>query len=312
MSLEAPYRSTGKAMMQVFEPQRAVIQKSSAVIMDGRDESAYGVVISPDGYILTKASEFELLKDPQVLIDRKRYKEVEVFGTDPSWDVTLIKVDATNLTPVIYAESSEVKTGTWVVGNGATSMFKRRVLMGVVAANIREVPAEGGLAIGVQLKMEKDQLKVEKVNEKGGAHDAGIKEGDVILKVEGKSVKKVEDIAELLNDKEAGDKAEFICLRDGKQVKVMVELKVKKDLFGGQMSRNDMMSGLFSRRRSGFPRVLQHTILGARNTVGGPLLNLDGECLGMNIARANRAESFAIPVENLKEIGERLMKEAKK
>jgi serine protease Do len=43
---------------------------------------------------------------------------------------------------------------------------------------------------------------------------------------------------------------------------------------------------------------------------GGPLLDLDGKCVGMNIARANRAESFAIPVEEVKEIAARLMKQA--
>jgi S1-C subfamily serine protease len=40
------------------------------------------------------------------------------------------------------------------------------------------------------------------------------------------------------------------------------------------------------------------------------LLNLDGRCVGMNIARANRAESFAIPVEELKVIAGKLMKAA--
>ena len=55
---------------------------------------------------------------------------------------------------------------------------------------------------------------------------------------------------------------------------------------------------------------MQHDILGSRAVEGGPLLDLDGRCIGMNIARANRAESFAIPVENLRELAERLMKQA--
>jgi serine protease Do len=76
------------------------------------------------------------------------------------------------------------------------------------------------------------------------------------------------------------------------------------------MNRNDQMSGEYSPRRSGFPRVMQHDILGSRSVVGGPLLDLDGRCIGMNIARANRAESFAIPVEDLKELAGRLMKQA--
>jgi serine protease Do len=56
--------------------------------------------------------------------------------------------------------------------------------------------------------------------------------------------------------------------------------------------------------------VLQHDILGSSKIVGGPLLDLEGRCLGMNIARANRAESFAIPVEDLREIAGRLMKQS--
>ena len=63
----------------------------------------------------------------------------------------------------------------------------------------------------------------------------------------------------------------------------------------------------FSRRRSGFPRIIQHDILGSSRVTGGPLLDLQGRCIGMNIARANRAESFAIPVEELREIAERLI-----
>jgi len=85
----------------------------------------------------------------------------------------------------------------------------------------------------------------------------------------------------------------------------------REEMMADQMSRNDQMSGAFSERRSGFPRILQHDILGARSIVGGPLLDLDGRCLGMNIARANRSESFAIPVEDLKTIATRMLEQAK-
>lgn len=44
--------------------------------------------------------------------------------------------------------------------------------------------------------------------------------------------------------------------------------------------------------------------------MGGPVLDLDGKCIGMNIARANRAETFAIPVEELEGIIANFMKQA--
>ena len=52
-SLESAYRTTGTAVTAVFESQRAVLQTSSALMLDGRKESGYGVIISPQGHILT-------------------------------------------------------------------------------------------------------------------------------------------------------------------------------------------------------------------------------------------------------------------
>lgn len=81
-------------------------------------------------------------------------------------------------------------------------------------------------------------------------------------------------------------------------------------MFGIEVNRNDMMSGDFSKRRSGFARVIQHDVMGNSKVMGGPVLNLDGKCIGMNIARANRAETFAIPLKELKGIIASLMKQA--
>ena len=98
--------------------------------------------------------------------------------------------------------------------------------------------------------------------------------------------------------------------RGEEEMTFQITLSAKNEMFGDSMSRNDMMSGDFSRRRSGFPRIIQHDILGSSRVTGGPLLDLQGHCIGMNIARANRAESFAIPVEELREIAARLLKQS--
>ena len=77
-SLESEFRTTGPAVTAVFEPQRAVLQTSSAVILDGRKEIGYGVVVSADGHILTKASEIEGVEKLSVTVDRTNYKEVNI------------------------------------------------------------------------------------------------------------------------------------------------------------------------------------------------------------------------------------------
>ncbi len=309
-SLDSAFRTTGAEVVAAFEAERQVLQTSSAVILDGRKEAGYGVVISTDGYILTKASEVTKVTKLSVTVDEKNYADAKVLLVDTIWDVALVKIAAEGLLPVVYAATSEVPQGTWVMANGATTRTKRRLLAGIVSAKIREIPASGGAVLGVVLKTVKKLLEIQEVGEKSGAFEAGLQKGDVILKVEGKPITKVEEIAELLKTRKEGSTVKVTYRRKKLENTVEVRLAARAELFDDQQNRNDQMSGDYSSRRSGFPRVMQHDVLGSRQVVGGPLLELGGKCIGMNIARANRAENYAIPVEDLKEIAARMMKAA--
>ncbi len=314
-SLESAYRTTGPSVTAAFEPQRAVLQKSSAVILDGRKERAYGVVVSTDGYILTKASEILDIKTPSVLVDATKYEDVKVLATDPAWDVVLLKVEAAGLTPVVYAPAGDIPQGTWLVANGASSRSNRRALAGIVSAKIREIPVGGtgpmaGVALGVGLAANSKKLIIDNVSEKSGAKEAGLEKGDVILEIEGKKVSKKEDIAEILKDRSSGSRVKITIRRGKVEQTFEVRLMARTEMMGPEMNRNDQMSGDFSKRRTGFPRVMQTDILANSSIVGGPLIDLDGRCVGMNIARANRAESYAIPVEDLKTLAECLIKKS--
>ena len=72
--------------------------------------------------------------------------------------------------------------------------------------------------------------------------------------------------------------------------------------------RNMNMSDQASRRRSGFPKVIQHHIPLKYNVMGGPLLNLKGEAIGINIARVDRVTTFALPLEIIREALEKALK----
>jgi S1-C subfamily serine protease len=312
-SLESNYRTTGNGVVAAFEPQRQVLQTSSAVVLDGRREIQYGVVVSPEGHILTKASELKEVKKLGVTVDGTQYKEVEIVGTDEDWDVALLKVSAAGLIPVVYAPTSAVEQGTWVVANGATTRTKRRLLAGIISAKPREIPIAGGAAIGLQLETKGKQLEIKEVVEKSGAEEAGLKKGDLVISVDGKAISKIEEMAEALKGKKPGVIVKVIVSRAKKEMAFDVKLMARSKMVEEEVTRNDQMSGDYSARRSGFPRVLQHDVmLGSRRNIGGPLLDLDGRCLGMNIARVNRCENFTIPCEELKEIAARMIKEAAK
>ena len=305
-NLESALRRNGTTVMNAFEPVRQVLQTSSAVISDGRHEIAYGTVVSADGLILTKASEIKDGKNLSVRIDTQEFREVQVVAKDPTWDMALLKVEAADLVPVKWSEQADIPQGTWVVANGATSRTRRRALAGIVSAKPREIRPAGGAGLGVILDADAKSMRISEVLDGSGGKAAGLKKGDVILTLDGKPVKGREDMIKGLESRKAGQSVKVGVRREDKELEFDVRLSPKAELFGDQMSRNDAMSGRFSERRSGFPRILQHDILGANDSMGGPVLDLDGHCVGINIARADRSETFAVPAADARKVLEKL------
>lgn len=312
-TLESTYRTNGPAVQASFEPVRSVLQSSSAVIQRGRKEIAYGTVMSADGFILTKASELGDLNGLTVVVGEKVYKELAVLAEDPAWDVALLKIPAEGLVPVVLGvDSPDPERGTWVVSNGATSKTRRRPQVGIISATAREIAPAGGAVLGVTLEEESKKLRVTEIHEKSGAKAAGMEAGDIIVAAAGKKVADRKALGEVVGKLRVGDDLELTVERDGKKMEMKVRLAGRVDLFGEEeKSRNDVMSGDFSERRSGFPRIIQHDIIANAAGMGGPLLDLDGRCLGMNIARANRCETFAIPANDLKSLADRLIRGTK-
>ncbi len=322
-SLSGELRMNGKQVEAAFEAQRAILQQSSAVIYQARRSIGYGVIMSPDGYILTKRSElFELdaktkkstLKENlNVIINAQRFATVTLLASDVEWDLAILKVDTENLTPITWADSTEIEQGTWVVTNGSTTKKRRRVNAGIISAHAREIKGDIPVMLGVGLKDKEDGSGVEilQVVKDSGAETAGILKGDIIKKFDSVDVAKREQIIDIIREKQPGDFVEVEFLRKDKILKQKMELKPRKEIQGDAkqpQNRNDQMSGDYSERRNSFPMALQHDIDQIPRQTGGPLLNLAGKAVGINIARANRAESFAIPAKEAQQIFQEMLK----
>jgi len=308
-SLESTYRTAGPAVHAAFDSVRDVLQTSSAVFQRGRREVIFGTVVSADGHILTKASELGELEDLTVLVDREAYTHPRLLAEDPAWDVALVKIEASNLVPVRWSTIDEAPQGTWVVTNGATTRRQRRVQVGVVAANEREVFAKGGTVLGVELDPDAEGLRVAGVTEGSGAEAAGMESGDRIVAVGGREIASREELLKDLKERRVGERVTIRVRRGEQTIDLEVELAGRAELFGEEQTRNDAMSGEFSERRTGFPRVMQHDAMANKHYMGGPVLNLEGECIGVNIARFSRCETYAIPSLEAAELVKRLMDE---
>ena len=73
--------------------------------------SGSGVIIRPDGYIVTNNHVVQNASKVEVTLNNNKTYEARVIGTDPATDVALIKVDASNLPTVPFGDSDKLRLG---------------------------------------------------------------------------------------------------------------------------------------------------------------------------------------------------------
>jgi serine protease Do len=96
-----------------------------------------GVIVSPDGYILTNNHVVQNAKEIKVALNDGRTFTAKVIGTDPQTDVALIKVDADNLPALTLADSNKVDVGDVVLAVGNPFGIGQTVTRGIVSATNR-------------------------------------------------------------------------------------------------------------------------------------------------------------------------------
>jgi serine protease Do len=93
-----------------------------------------GVIVSPDGYIITNNHVVAEAVDVEVILaDRRQYKG-RVVATDPKTDVAVVKINAANLPTVVWGDSSNLAVGDFVLAIGNPLGLSRTVTFGIVSA----------------------------------------------------------------------------------------------------------------------------------------------------------------------------------
>lgn len=98
-----------------------------------------GVIISEDGYIVTNNHVIDGSEKIEVLMNDNNTYEAKIIGTDEATDLALIKIEATNLSPITFGDSEAVKIGEWVLAVGNPFGFNSTVTAGIVSAKARSL-----------------------------------------------------------------------------------------------------------------------------------------------------------------------------
>lgn len=275
--------------------------------------SGSGVIISPDGYIVTNNHVVEGADKVEISLENNKRFTATVVGTDPSTDLALLKIEGENFPFVRFGDSDSTQIGEWVLAVGNPFDLNSTVTAGIISAKARNIgilrgvennlqiesflqtdavvnPGNSGGALvnlageligintaiasttgtfagysfavpstlvkkvmddlmnfgtvqrgllGVNIQnvspelgefLKKDfpveqGVYVGGVNENSGGKEAGLKEGDIIIGVDGKTVNNVANLQELVARKRPGDRVDVEYIRDGKTYKTTATLK---------------------------------------------------------------------------------------
>ncbi|MGL4549942.1 MAG: PDZ domain-containing protein [Gemmataceae bacterium] len=294
-------------MLNAFRPVVAAAARSTARVRGDGKEVALATVVGADGLLVTKFSELKgkLTCD---LPDGRRV-DAAVIGIEAKHDLALLKVEASGLTPAEFKNSAKAQAGEWLASAGPG---EEPIAVGVVGVPTRKPktrdypanpPPSGSGYLGVFLKDGEGPATIGGLEKTGPAAKAGLKVDDVILSVAGRKVANAETLIETVQKYKAGEKVTLKVKRNGPngtEDEVDLELGKRPSTTPGGFDRGDFqnkMGSTLSVRRQGFPVILQHDMVVKPSDCGGPVVDLDGKVIGVNIARAGRTESYAIPSE---------------
>jgi serine protease Do len=98
-----------------------------------------GVIIDPEGYIVTNNHVVQDADNILVTLNDKRVYKATIIGADASTDLALIKIEEKGLPFLSYGNSDEVRLGEWVLAVGNPFNLTSTVTAGIVSAKARDI-----------------------------------------------------------------------------------------------------------------------------------------------------------------------------
>jgi serine protease Do len=102
-----------------------------------------GVIISPDGYIVTNNHVVDGADSIQVTLNNNKSYTASIVGRDPDTDLALIKIKSENLPAIKFGNSDDLQLGEWVLAVGNPFNLTSTVTAGIISAKGRTLGMDG-------------------------------------------------------------------------------------------------------------------------------------------------------------------------
>jgi len=322
--------TNGPHVRRAFRAVVADVREATVEVRSRGKRVAYGGIVGPDGWVVTKASQLRgpvtcRLKDGRELDPR-------LVGVDSDVDLAMVKIAAKGLpvldlstpAPIESSEFVAIRTedalenptdagtpdeaahsslmpGDWLATVG---LGRDPTAVGVVSVLPRPIDKRPGfLGIAMDLNYQPPEgatpaVKVTQVTPDSAASEAGLEAGDLIVAVGSDATPDAETLRGLIGDRNPGDRIELEVLRGEERLELLAILRGwAPNPAQRRAYYQNNLGGELSERRFGFPSALQHDTVLEADDCGGPVVDLEGRVVGFNIARSGRTESYALPAE---------------
>lgn len=293
----------GEGTLKAFAPISERMRDSIVKLNVNGSTVALGTVVDARGWVLTKASELKPGKLTCWLATEKEV-EAEVLKVDEELDIALVQCKAKGLRPVRWA-TGPAALGQWAITPGIAATPQA---IGVVSALSRGIRAQRAF-IGVQFESA-NSLRIEELMRGLGAEKAGLKPGDKVIAINGQSINRRDEVIDCLGKYREGQSVQVRVQRQEDEFDVQVRLMVPES--GAVGERPGRMNGQVSQRLAGFEEVIEHDTVLKPYLCGGPVVDLDGKAIGLNIARAGRVSTYALTPKVVQRVLEKLKPTATK
>ena len=259
------------------------------------EQISLGLIVDESGLVLTKASEIDPRDDSiQIGTTSGLTLEARPLAIDGKLDLLLLQLPEGEWTPAPILEDNSIEAGSILISAGPDAMpisfgiceldtyrsdlsFYDRAFLGVGSAPLDT--EEGGAVI-------------RQVVPGSAAARSGLRTGDILLSIDEKELRGRDALIRALSGYRAGDTIEINRVRGERRDVIRTRLGYRTfSAFENEVG--NFASGV-NRHDTGFGEVIQHDGLLLPHECGGPLVDLSGRFIGMNIARSDRTKTFAL------------------
>ena len=295
-TLTAILPTANLAVTETLRLRQVEIHQTKSSPQDDVAPKVFGTLLDAD-HVATKLSELI----PNAAIDC-RFKEgdhsdAEITVSDVPLDLAILKLKNPRSETTSLASQPLNSTKEFLIVYAPT-IQSESLRVGLIARRHHmALPLRGKLGAVLEVDETSHAVRVKDVAPNSTASDAGLVKNCQIESINDQTIATLDDVAGLLMKRQPGDWLQFRFRTDEQSSTTFAQLRHDP---AEQFERTEFLdgrSGVVSERRSGFADVIQHDIELSPSDCGGPLVDSQGNVVGVNIARRARESSLALPIE---------------